>query len=466
MKVTLYTIYKKTNSTLQPTADNPKFELEVNLKEDTSMYYPTFLINIVFSANNFPYNYLKWQGRYYFIDDIVKPTINNVWELVCSIDLLATFKTDILTNTTAFVKYSANNFNPMIPDDRLSYPAIKSISMSHYELVKYNLEPSIVVTYISAKDSGYGSVAYAVLNKTQLTQLNKKLMSTEFQDSLNKQLDSTASAIVSCLLFPFTLSGDTPSSSMNVLGVDTGIHCAIIKDIGIMKGTIKLNWTSFEQNYFGDYRDLEPFRTYMIFLPAYGYVDIPASYIITIKGTTIDVDYIIDELTGGISYNIDGVGKFDGTIAVNIPTAYSGINAINTISSGIATGSGVIGNLLSGNIGGAVSTALSGGFNTYVNANMKNCGTIGSTSGSRASLLINPYDIGNGTINICLFVSTLDGEEPYTIREPLGRPCNKVLQLVNCTGYTQTQNASANLQAPKSLIDQINEMLDSGIYIE
>ena len=166
MKVTLYTIYKKTNSTLQPTADNPKFELEVNLKEDTSMYYPTFLINIVFTSNDFPYNYLKWQERYYFIDDIVKPTINNVWELVCSIDLLATFKADILTNTTAFVKYSANKFNPMIPDDRLSYPAIKSISMSHYELVKYNLEPSIVVTYISAKDSGYGSVAYAVMNKT------------------------------------------------------------------------------------------------------------------------------------------------------------------------------------------------------------------------------------------------------------------------------------------------------------
>ena len=62
--------------------------------------------------------------------------------------------------------------------------------MSHYELVKYNLEPSIVVTYISAKDSGYGSVAYAIMNKTQLTELNAKLMSTEFQNSLNKQLDS------------------------------------------------------------------------------------------------------------------------------------------------------------------------------------------------------------------------------------------------------------------------------------
>lgn len=465
MKVTLYSLYKKTNSTLQPSADTPKIELDVNLKEDTSLYYPSFLINLPSETTDVPYNYLRWNNRFYFIDDVIKPTINNVWELVCTIDLLASYKNDILNNK-AFVKYSSDQYNPMIPDDRLSYPVIKNISLSYKELVPYNVEPSIVVTYISAKDSGYGSVAYAVMNKTQLAQLNAKLMSTEFQDSLNKQMDSTASAIVSCLLFPFTLSGNQVTNSMNVLGVDTGITCSLITDIGVMKGTVSLEWTTFEQNYFGDYRDLEPYRSYMLFLPAYGYVDIPANYIISRKGKAIEVDYIIDKLTGGISYNIDGLGKFDGTIAVNIPTAYSGVNAINTISSGLSAGGSFIGNLLSGNIGGAISNAVRGGFNTFVSANMKNCGTIGSSSGSRASLLINPYDISQGNLEICLFISTLDGEEPYTIRETLGRPCNKVLQLNTCTGYTQTQNASVKLEAPKNIIDQINNLLDSGIYIE
>ena len=350
----------------------------------------------------------------------------------------------------------------MIPDDRLSYPSINSIIMTDYKLVDYNVEPSIVVSYISAKDSGFGSVAYGILNKTQLTQLNAMLMSTDFQASLNKQMDSTASAIVGCLLYPFTLVGNAHTESMNVLGVDTGIFCQLITDNGIKKGTVSITWTSFASNYFGDYRDLEPYRSYMIFLPAYGYVDIPASYVLSRKGKAIEVDYIIDMLTGGISYNIDGVGKFDGTIAVNIPTAYSGINAINTINAGMSAVGNAVGNLLTGNVG----NILSGVFNTYLAANSKNCGTIGSSSGSRSGILINPMDPGNGAINVCLFVSTLSGEEPTTIKEPLGRPCNKVVQLSGCLGYTQTQNASVNLQGPKSLIEEVNGMLDSGIYIE
>lgn len=462
MNVTLYSLYKKTNSTLQPSADTPKIVLDVNLKEDTSLYYPSFLINLPSETTDVPYNYLRWNNRFYFIDDVIKPTINNVWELVCTIDLLATYRTDILNNTKAFVKYSANLYNPMIPDDRLSYPSINSIIMTDYKLVDYNVEPSIVVSYISAKDSGFGSVAYGILNKTQLTQLNAMLMSTDFQASLNKQMDSTASAIVGCLLYPFTLVGNAHTESMNVLGVDTGIFCQLITDNGIKKGTVSLTWTSFASNFFGDYRDLEPYRSYIIFLPAYGYVDIPSSYVLSRKGKAIEVDYIIDMLTGGISYNIDGVGKFDGTIAVNIPTAYSGINAINTINAGMSAIGNAVGNLLTGNVG----NILSGIFNTYLAANSKNCGTIGSSSGSRAGMLINPMDPGNGTINICLFVSTLGGEEPTVIREPLGRPCNKVVQLSGCLGYTQTQNASVNLQAPKSLIEEVNSMLDSGIYIE
>ena len=57
MNVTLYSLYKKTNSTLQPSADTPKIVLDVNLKEDTSLYYPSSLVGMPPEATDVPYNY-------------------------------------------------------------------------------------------------------------------------------------------------------------------------------------------------------------------------------------------------------------------------------------------------------------------------------------------------------------------------------------------------------------------------
>lgn len=348
---------KRINSTKQPDSSVSTWSTKVVLKDETSLYNPTFLMNTSL-LKTFNYNYAQWDNRYYYVTDIVKPTISNTWEIVCTIDLLATYREYIL-NTKAFVKYHSTVRNDYIPDTRLSYPVVKDIKYEHQHLQSTNLAYSIVVQYISAKDSYYGSVAYAVLNTAQLQQLNAYLMSDSFQDSLDKQLDSTASAIVGCMLYPFTVTGDDSTSSMNIAGKDSGITASsLIKAKNIMRGTVKFTYPTYDNNFYDDYRDLSPYTSYILFLVAYGYVEIPAEYIVAHKGQTLDVDYFIDLYTGSITYQIDGIGKFDGSIAVNIPTAYSGINAINTINNSASTLGSVIGNLASGNIGGASTLAL------------------------------------------------------------------------------------------------------------
>lgn len=472
MKITLYKMYKRQNSTKQPNEDTISWEIEnVQLKDDTSLYHPTFLLSqglIEFEYSG--YNYLKWYDRYYYIDDRVKPTIAGAWEIHCSLDFLATYKEQIL-DTTAFVLYSTNNFNKMIPDKRLTFPTEKKWQQRSAIRVFPDAEPSIVIDYISAVDSYYGSVAHAVLTPAELKQLNRILMNdTDFKANIDKQLNDTASAIVSCQMFPFTVPASYSTASLDVLGYSTKVSGKIIVNYGVsalQKITFPITETDL---LLGDFRDLDPYLTYMIYLPAIGYIDIPSNYIqgiVNAGGTNIQVTYLIDYLTGGIAYNIQGLGKFEGTISVNIPTAYSGINAINTLSSA-AGALASAGEVALGNFG-SISDAVGSAFNSIISANQKNCGMIGSSSGSRASQLIQPMysDISSITeLYATSYSARLDGPDPASIASTLGRPLNEIIKLSECTGYVQTSKASVALQAPKHVCESVNSMLDSGVYIE
>ena len=64
--------------------------MTVNLKEGTSIEKPTFLLR----GDLFSCNYVQAFNHYYFVDDI-KSVRNGLTEIDCSMDVLATFKTEI-----------------------------------------------------------------------------------------------------------------------------------------------------------------------------------------------------------------------------------------------------------------------------------------------------------------------------------------------------------------------------------
>ena len=118
-----HTIYagkvsKRKNSTLQPSLGA---SFDVLLKTPTSLHSPTFTIN----APSFDYNYLKWGDRYYFVTDVISRN-NNLWDVSAVIDVLATYKDDIL-NTTAYVLYDSVA-NTELPDNRLPMKTTKTVS--------------------------------------------------------------------------------------------------------------------------------------------------------------------------------------------------------------------------------------------------------------------------------------------------------------------------------------------------
>ena len=112
-------IAKRKNSTLQPTLNS---SFDVLLKTPTSLHTPTFTIN----AASFDYNYLKWGDRYYFVTDVTSRN-NNLWEVSAVVDVLATFKADILASTQ-FVSYSSHNTSAWLADTRI--PVLRNCKVS------------------------------------------------------------------------------------------------------------------------------------------------------------------------------------------------------------------------------------------------------------------------------------------------------------------------------------------------
>lgn len=127
--VSFGTFSKRINSTKQPVSLSD--QRTVTLKEDCSQDNPIFIC----TGNNFNYNYCSWNGHYYFIDDIISLRNNEV-EIHCNMDVLATYKSEILA-TTQFVSYASEftegsglSFDNWLADTRIPLLQSSDVSVS------------------------------------------------------------------------------------------------------------------------------------------------------------------------------------------------------------------------------------------------------------------------------------------------------------------------------------------------
>ena len=91
--------------------------LDCRLKEPCGLHDPVFIVKgLSKSYNN--YNFCTWRGRYYWVNEIVFLT-NDIQEVHCSLDPLATFK-GAIDEATAFVQFSSTNQNEWADDPRFT----------------------------------------------------------------------------------------------------------------------------------------------------------------------------------------------------------------------------------------------------------------------------------------------------------------------------------------------------------
>ena len=208
MILKLYNFSKKANSTKVPAA-NTATELNVALKENVSLYSPSFILST--EPNQF--NYCQLDDKYYYINDYVYVG-RNTFIINCSLDVLATYKTDIL-NTKAFVLYSSSNYDSSIPDHRLSQKAECTYLKKSKDLTASSSDTMrgdgyFAVSYIGQPPSASEPSTVLGLDfanfKNLSTAVNSKSVAEFFSTGyMNKLLNNASQAITAVKFIPIAM---------------------------------------------------------------------------------------------------------------------------------------------------------------------------------------------------------------------------------------------------------------------
>lgn len=437
MIVTFYQFTKRINSTAQPSGGT---EIDMVLKVPTDIYNPTFQIS---GHDMTTFTYAKWENRYYYITNVSYVT-NDIQSVTLTIDPLATWKSQILS-TTAFVLYATGAYNDEIPDTRLSTDMDATIKSHKASIL--NEDGCYFVSFIGTNSNTHLVVkSFGEFNilcsKIMDTGLYESLLA-EAQDFLSKKLNSASDCLIEAHYLPFTpeLGG-----SMNILlggGYNTEVRGWATDHNTSNSISVNIPWQ------YSDFRNRSQYTSLILYLPAYGAVSLNADDFVGKKSITIDIAF--DPYSGGLTYKIEDIAKYDCNVAVPIQVGTSQGMSLSSLASGIINTA--VGGVLGGGIG-----AVGGVFNTILSSMERNYGSNGSNGGS------NSYDIEKQIVLTSICHNT--NVEPSSMGVNYGRPLNAVRSFSGLSGYVQCANASVNCNAPDNLKEQINSYLNGGVYIE
>ena len=469
MNINVWTNFtKRRNSTKQPTSGTT---VTCVLKEETSIENPSFILNTPI-AN---YTYVEAFGHYYFVDDVIN--INaGMCELVCSMDVLASYKSDI-TSYTAFVERAASSYDVWINDPALSQKQLYySDTMHTTSLSSFFSQTGCFVVECLAKNQGV--VLYATSNLEPYKYiLTPGVYTTQDKDDWIQSRISQAFDldvyIGGVKWMPFSASdmGSALSNTFPIGPVDIAAALGGSWDYTVYKvpqigpssnKTTSVSLTLPSAGNFGDFRDCSPkFTQYNLYLPGCGLVTLdPAviGYAIQ-QSKTIYVDIWCDLISGEITYrlrlgaNASDIGRYSGNISVDVPI---GKSAVDTVKSAKMVAGSVGAGAAVGGVWGAIGGALVGGIEAIYNHMTPDTNMIGGAG--------NKAELANVSGSIHLTRRQFGAKDfPTAVA---GRPLMQNVALSTLSGFVKCGNASVPVNAHAAERDAINSFLNSGFYIE
>ena len=493
---------KRRNSTKQP-----KNELSdsrtVVFKESTSVDSPTFIL----SGNAFDYNYASWNDgtvtRYYFIVDI-RSKHNNLIEVDCVLDVLATYKTEILASTQ-YVCYSSKSGGTWLPDTRI--PVLKSTTTSSKTASLASLfNPNGFYVLTATGKDGCHSYACDESHLSQLLDhindwsddlindilaghypwtdpnnpqtavvydfandpsgsLAKMNMLTGFCGNAYSQAPS---CIRSCIWVPFFASAFASGGAQVFLG---SFDCQLSPQPFKLKGeavtgstTVNIPWvhTGWRRMYDDVY----------LYLPLAGMTRLSGDSLTNVSSLTIK--YSATATDGVVAYEVKAGGNIIATLGGQCSANYPiGINqqasAGEIIQSIVAGGEKMVNAAINSSISpvsmaaSAAGVALEGVAAVYDTANVANSthastiGGVGGGAGSGLDLNIQCYVVSHDTVI-----------NPVDMKDTMGVPTMAPILLSSITdgGYCQCANAHVEAAAMAAELDAIDGYLNNGFYIE
>ena len=441
LELRLYSFSKKRNSTAVPSEGGTV--VSVVLKKETSFNNPTFILE-----GGMPFaTYAQLGFHYYFIDDIVSLR-NDLWEIVCSIDVLATLRADILS-TSAFIEYSAHGSNS-IQDDRI-VPTSTTTNMSAVADVGISKSGAYllsavgrtgVTTYVFATRS----ILNMVLNNIQNWSDNLFLgVQSDFEALViaGKQLVSAGSAmscIRDCRWIPFT---DLPLTSGGIsFGLyDVPMQSFILTDVITEKSfDLAIPFTR------SGFLRLQPYTEVCVYLPFVGNVVLNTPRFA--DSATLHINFSRNNQSGEIGYQLivggETIGCYGGQTAVSVPVGVSNITPQSLVTSAASAIVGATYNPI-----GAVASAAS--LQPTVSA-------VGSIQGGAGAGL-------PGNISLSVVERGISGAVG-NMGDVLGKPLFDTRIIGDRTGYVKTRGVSLGGNSRGALKQMVNDIMDSGAFLE
>lgn len=452
LSLLLFNFAKRQNSTAIP-ADSAGVAVAVTLKNETSMNAPMFLL----SGQRPNYSYAKFDNAYYFIDD-VRSVRDNLFELVCSLDVLGTFRAQI-GETNAFVEYAADG-NGQIVDPRLEVEF--GIAGFNYEAAG-DVVPGGLVTAQGSKyitvlgqtgaatywiaqtnlDNLFSSIAnwtQGVIDRTSL----ETILDTSMRQLIGS--GSAADCVRDAYCLPVGAIPDVLGQTENIyLGMfNTGISGNKVTGSGLATKTTSIRIP----HQYSDWRKQAPYEIVQLFLPMYGTITIPSD--IAADSTSLSIECRLNVRSGDFTYYISGNGRNGKEITVGgncaSPLAVGASN-LNVPGSMGALASGVVSAAFS-NPGGVIASSLQ-----ILSPAPHGTGATGGIS--------NTYPNAQ-----CFVYYRNTSGAPGNLATSQGIPLFAQRQLSSLSGYVKTRGASVSGSIRGALREMINSILDSGFFME
>lgn len=299
-----------------------RLELNGTLRGSANLLYP--VIDIEADYINHNYCYIEEFNRYYYISDITNIR-NNLWRLNLSVDVLYSYKNNIL-NTNAWIGRSASNYDSYIKDPLEPFTWQRFSTTDNLFLINelsiHNGGCFYIVAVADNEDwwdttpnppfePDYDPANQSNIPNHALNGINRSFVYYLFTDKAEFNqfvshilLTSEHSSFIGGMwVYPFNTSDVISNINYEEQKVNSikfgssGSWGTKLSNIYALKNS---NYISYEYSFtvtphYSDYKIYEPFTEYQIYVPMYGYVKVK-SYDILNKYCRIR--FIIDLTTG------------------------------------------------------------------------------------------------------------------------------------------------------------------------
>lgn len=470
-----YTFSKRKNSTKVPTGSGDSYT--VTLKSGTSFLSPTLLLNMTSKPT---YNYLSFEGRYYFVADVVSVR-NDLWEIPCNVDALASWKSAI-GSTPAMILFATGGRNDII-DSRIGVES---------DIVIHNQDasiPNLTISNIGAGTivlsvTGVGSLGDYIISQSDLNHMIEGVDTwwnsqgyTTIEDTMRQFFygGSAAENIKNCIGLPYSITyGDYSGNVGPLQQLYLGQYPATNQGAPIMVNRInnpivkKSVSVSIPWEY-NDWRRHTPYTQVSLYLPFIGLINVNADEIV--GASAFDIDYAFNISSGDISVevSIDNPYKIIATASANVAMGMTfGSAAINggMVASAIATGVAAFAaagiTMATGGSAAIAAAGLFGGAGSIIggaisaNAGVPTGG--GGLNGGASQGLYHKILVMTYSRKLCDSQANLDSI--------MGKPVMEKSTIGTYSGFVQTQGMCVIGAMTEAEHDMINSACDRGIYYE